>query len=132
MLNSGKPYPFSFDRRHELKLFGYYRFNSHWQASLNWVYGSPNPQLTDEGNVSAPPGQTNSLRGTPYHRLDLALSFSVKTGRLEHQLKASVFNAYNRKNVAFYTIDYDPLGNPALKPVHLFPMMPGVYYGVRF
>ncbi|MBI1226968.1 MAG: TonB-dependent receptor plug domain-containing protein [Bacteroidetes bacterium] len=132
LLNIGKPYPFDFDRRHEVKLFAYYRIGNHWQASMNWVYGSPNPQITDEGKVESPPGQTNTLRSSPYHRLDLALSFSMKTGRLEHQLKASVFNAYNRKNVAFYTVDYDFNGNQSLKPVYIFPTMLGLFYGVKF
>lgn len=131
--NSGKPYPFNFDRRHEVKAYVYLRMGKHWLASTNWIYGSPNPQLSDEGNISSPSGQLNGLRSTPYHRLDLALSFTAKTGRLEHQLKFSIFNAYNRKNVAFYTLEYDEVGNiKGTRPIYLFPAMLGLYYGVKF
>jgi len=133
-LNNGNPFAFTFDRRHEVKLFGYYRFGQHWQASFDWVYGSPNPKMTDNGGGESPfPGGLNSQRSTPYHRLDLAISFTAKTGRLEHQLKASVYNAYNRQNVAFYAFKYDEQGNPLeLQPVYLFGFMPGLNYGIKF
>lgn len=134
LLNDGKPFAFAFDRRHEVKLFGYCRLGQRWQVSANWVYGSPNPKATDDGGGGSPfPGELNSQRSTSYHRLDLALSFTVKTGKLEHQLKASAYNAYNRKNVAFYTFRYDKDGNPlGLEPVYLFGFMPGIYYGIKF
>lgn len=131
--NGGKPFPFNFDRRHEVKIYTYYRMGKHWLASTNWVYGSPNPQISDEGTISSPSGQLNGLRGTAYHRLDLALSFTAKTGRLEHQVKLSVFNVYNHKNVAFYTFEYDEFGNiKGTRPIYLFPAMLGLYYGVKF
>lgn len=132
-INLGRAYPYLFDRRHEAKLFGFYRFNDQWQASLNWTYGSPNPKLLDSGTgLPTPPGQANSLRGEAYHRLDLALSFFLKRGKWEHHLKLSAFNAYNRRNTAFYKLWIDENFNYQYQPVHLFGFMPGLFYGVRF
>jgi hypothetical protein len=130
--NRGKPFPYNLDRRHEVKLYSYCRIGSHWMASMNWIYGSPNPKISDEGSIPSPDGETNGLRGAPYHRLDLALSFTAKTGRWEHQVKLSVFNAYNHKNVAYYTLEYDEFGNVSARPVYLFPAMFGLFYGVKF
>lgn len=132
-LNDGKPFAFNFDRRHEFKCFGYYRLGQHWQASFNWVFGSPSPKVSAEIGPIPTPAGLNGERGNPYHRLDLAVAFNAKTGKLEHQLKFSVYNAYNHKNVAFYRIIWDFDNNIVdLEPVYLFPAMLGAYYGVKF
>jgi hypothetical protein len=131
--NGGQAFPFAFDRRHELKFFLFRRLGEQWQASLNWHYGSPNPQvITDSEGEPIDPGTKNRFRSTAYHRLDLALSFSFKTGRAEHLVKASIYNLYNRKNVAFYRANYNDVGQRNLDPVHLFGVMPGLFYGVKF
>jgi hypothetical protein len=131
-LNFGNSFNFLFDRRHELKLYVYLRMGQRWVASANWLYGSPNPMATDEGPVPAPPGEVNVLRGSANHRLDLSLLWTIRKGRWEQRLKASVYNAYNRKNVAFYSYRFDVNGNYSLEPVHLLGIRPGVSYEVRF
>jgi hypothetical protein len=131
-VNYGKTYHFLFDRRHELKLYAYVRLGQRWVASANWLYGSPNPKATDEGPVEAPPGEANSIRGSANHRLDLSLLYTIRKGKWEQRLKASVYNAYNRKNVAFYSYRFDVNGNYSLEPVHLLGIRPGVSYEVRF
>ncbi|MBK8565217.1 MAG: TonB-dependent receptor plug domain-containing protein [Saprospiraceae bacterium] len=131
-VNYGRTFNFLFDRRHELKLYAYVRMGQRWVASANWIYGSPNPRVTDEGPVEAPPGEVNSIRSSANHRLDLSLLYTIKKGRWEQRLKASVYNAYNRKNVAFYSYKYDINGNYSLEPVHLFGIRPGVSYEVKF
>ncbi len=131
-INDGKSFNFLFDRRHELKLYAYVRMGQRWVASANWLYGSPNPKSTDEGPVEAPPGEANTIRGSANHRLDLSLLYTLRKGRWEQRLKFSVYNAYNRKNVAFYTYNYENNGNFSLKPVSLFGIRPGVSYEVRF
>ncbi|MCB0519368.1 MAG: TonB-dependent receptor [Lewinellaceae bacterium] len=131
--NGGQRYTFLYDRRHEVKLFLFQRLGNHWQASLNWHFGSPNPQLLSEAEGDVPPpGTKNRLRSTAYHRLDLALSYTLALGWAEHTLKAGVYNVYDRKNVAFYQVDIDRMGNRVLKPVYLFGAMPGISYALKF
>ena len=138
----------SFDRRHDFKLFLYRWLNNHWQVSMNWIYGTPMPQLRSAANdseslifpenLTTPPPlepyhQRPALRSDPYHRLDVAISYSLKKKKFEHTFKASIYNVYGRKNPAFYQQDFEPeTGNFIYEPVNLLPFMPGVYYGVRF
>lgn len=139
----------TFDRRHDLKIFLYQRLKERWQVSLNWLYGTPLPQLYAPAtnselntNGQGPPTPHNSLpvfhyrspvRSIPYHRLDLALSYFLKKQKSEHTFKVSLYNAYSRKNPAFYRQEYEAgIQVIELKPVSLLPAMPGVYYGVKF
>ena len=127
-----------FDRRHDVKLFLYRRLGKHWQCSANWIYGSPQQQLlTAELELSDPIDTTteipafpyrSSIRSTPYHRLDLALSFHLKKKRSAHRFKISLFNVYNRKNVAFYR----RFSTADQEPVSLLSITPGLSYGVEF
>jgi hypothetical protein len=130
--NLGHRYPFHYDRRHEVKLFLYYRIRKNWTASMNWYYGSPNPRLLYDAPLEDTPGKRNAIRSTPYHRLDLALGWSLKRPRFEHAIKLNVYNVYSRKNVAYYEEYYLDNDKYELRPVWLFPIMPGAHYEVKF
>ena len=95
--------------------------------------GPPTPGgVTDGEGVPIAPAPKNLSPPPAHRRLDLALSFSFKTGQAEHLLKASIYNLYSRKNVAFYRANYNDVGQRNLDPVHLFGVMPGLFYGVKF
>jgi hypothetical protein len=122
-------YTSRFDRRHDLKIYGYYRLNEHWNVSLNGVYGSPMPRLFADANSD----NTAELfynrpivRSEPYHRVDVGVSYFKKRKKTEHTIKLSVYNIYNQKNPTFYR----GINNP--RPVYLLKRTPGVYYGVKF
>ena len=75
-----------FDRRHDFKIFLYQRLNGSWKVSLNWLYGSPMPQLVaiddPTSNLLPPYPQRPILRSNPYHRLDAAVSYILKKKKL--------------------------------------------------
>ncbi|HFA51295.1 MAG TPA: TonB-dependent receptor [Bacteroidetes bacterium] len=120
-----------FDRRHGFKVFLYQRLGKHWQLSGNWVFGSGMPLLLGEIYPEDPPFFNRPLQRAPaYHRLDAALSFSIKKSKTEHTFKVSVYNAYGRKNPAFYLRKF--LTPTELTPVYLLGILPGLHYGINF
>ncbi len=138
----------AYDRRHDLKIFICHRLNRRWQVSMNWVYGTPLPQLyapqstprllieIDEPDNTPEPSAFHyrpTIRSRPYHRLDFALSYSLKRKKSEHSFKVSMYNVYSRRNPAFYRLSYQP-GSQSFRSreVSLLPAMPGVYYGIKF
>lgn len=135
--NQGLAYPHAFDRRHQFSLFYSQRLLNGLRASLNWVVMSANPRLglasidSGVGWVNAgihPPGEKNQLRSLTYHRLDLNVSYSFTTWkRVFHRLKAGLYNAYNRKNVAYYDNS-----SGSFAPVFSIPLRPSFQYSIRF
>jgi outer membrane receptor protein involved in Fe transport len=132
-------YAFQYDRRHDLKLFLYHRLTDRIQLGLNWIYGSPQPRLlSDEETVLGEPSTLGSVppypfrpteRLDPYHRLDLSAAYSFRGKFLEHTLKASVYNLYDRENTAFFRVSFS---NPSGAPVRMVPRLFGLFYGVKF
>ncbi len=41
-LNSGKPFPYKYDRRHDFSIFMSHKFNEKYQLSASWVFASGN------------------------------------------------------------------------------------------
>ncbi len=137
--NNGYSYPHQFDTRHQFKVYLFHKFNKHFTVSANWTYQSATPLLWLSENQFIenvfvlnpnPPGEKNSKRSQDYHRLDLALSYGFTSKGLRHRLKASVYNVYNRRNVAFHqTVDVDA---KIVEPVSFLPVLPGVGYELGF
>lgn len=135
-INLGLPFPHVFDRRHQLSVFLSQQFGKGFQAGLNWIYMSPNPQLklaTVESGIGFSnaddhaPGEKNQARSIAYHRLDINLSYRFQTGKASHQVKAGLYNMYNRKNVAFYNFQ-----NGASTPQSGIPLRLSLGYDFTF
>ncbi|MCB9231658.1 MAG: carboxypeptidase-like regulatory domain-containing protein [Bacteroidia bacterium] len=136
--NLGLRFPYEYDLRHQVRLFAFQQIGHNLQLGLNWVYNSPAPRqslaLIQSGiGLNAveinPPGQKNQLRATPYHRLDLSASWNFQVGKSQHRLKAGVYNAYNRQNVAWYG---PGPGSTNQSPIPAFPLRPNFGWEVRF
>jgi len=140
LINQGFVFPHEFDGRHQLKLFAFHRLNQQFTLSFNWIYqsGLPRSIQTANQNIFSPPnlepgiGPKNAIRSKANHRLDIALSYQLKKVRFEQHLKLSIYNVYNRKNVAFHKATIDDDGNVGLTPVHLMPLMPSLQYRIKF
>ncbi len=135
-INFGKPFPYKYDRRHDISIVGTYKLNDNIDFGVTWVYGTGNattlslekyrvPNLW--GNVLNPLGgyydswsntysignsladyyeSRNSYRMPAYHRLDLSVSFHKKVKRGTRTWNISVYNAYNHKNPMFLNLEY--------------------------
>jgi hypothetical protein len=158
-INSGERYPAKFDRRHDLSVVAIHEFNQRWQVSGTFVYATGNAITLPQGRyflenqLISIYGDRNSFRMAPYHRLDLAATYSFKkekqrenpeTGqlqmypkRVQSSLTLSVYNTYSRMNP--YFIYFATEGNfsdgtfkLSAKQVSLFPILPSITWNFKF
>lgn len=109
----------SHDQLHEFKITDTFDLIGGWSVSGAWVVGSGRPYTSAQGveTVWFPTGESvynvtfgsrNAARLPAYHRLDLSTQRDFTFGRLRSSLGVTVFNVYDRKNVAYY--EYDTTG----------------------
>lgn len=160
--NNGKPYPFKYDRTHDISIVYLHRIKSNIQLSATWVYGTGNPFTLAAGKYKMMPevnndlinesgyytyGQIyndiNSYRMRAYHKLDVGINFrkAVKLG--ERTWSINIYNLYNRQNPYYYFLDtifeYDQQGQvipsltkTVLKQQSYFPIIPSFSYSLKF
>ena len=71
--------PFDFDQTHVLTVLGQYKLTNTWEVGARFQYSTGRPQTPFTGSVynsdtdsyEGIPGESNSARVPPYHRLDL-------------------------------------------------------------
>ncbi|MFW6019658.1 MAG: TonB-dependent receptor [Bacteroidales bacterium] len=137
-----------YDRRHNINLVGSYKLgkNLDWEVNARWNLGSGFPftpsagyypkQIFDggigsdytdaNGEFTIYYGETNSKRFPTYHRLDLGVTrkfYPSTSSTLE--VKASITNAYNRKNI-FY------IDRVSGDRVNQLPVMPSLGVSLEF
>ena len=92
------------------------------------------------------PENINSLRYSPYHRLDARVTFITKLFNADLKFFADFINIYNRKNVLFFrSIIKTVPGNPDIpkslrfplirafeEPVYMYPFLPSIGASISF
>lgn len=149
MLNDGRPFPYRYDRRHDVVNLVSFRASDRVTISGTWVYGTGNALSLPLGRmVSADrPWENEALliystrngyRMPAYHRLDLGINFKkIKAyrwfGKGERTWSFSAYNAYNQKNAFFIYQGKDPqTGATTFRQASLFPVIPSVAYSFKF
>jgi len=160
--NNGKPYPFKYDRTHDISIVYLQKIKRNIQFSATWVYGTGNPYTLATGKYKMMPivinelinesnyltyGQVyndlNSYRMRAYHKLDIGVNFYKKVKRGERTWNISIYNLYNRQNPYYYFIDtsyqFDQEGRiipeatkTVLKQQSYFPIIPSFSYSLKF
>ena len=159
-INSGKEYPYKFDRRHDVEIIVAHKLTDKITLSGTWVYGTGNAITLAEAsyvgdyqvysydsssevhynNINIL-GEKNSFRMPAYHRLDLGIEFLKKTSWGERAWTISAYNAYNRRNPFFVYLgrDYDYnyeentyTSTKSYKQISLLPIIPAVSYRFKF
>jgi len=137
-INFGKPYPFKFDRRWEVKMLVQHQISKKLRISSTWAFATgnaftlPQSQMTDhEGNVYFIYGERNNFREKPYHRLDFALNYSLTVGKTKGSIDFSVLNIYNRQNPYYYYTLIEK-GKPVLYQQSQFPFLPSISLNLFF
>ena len=145
-LNSGNTYPAKYDRRHDMSFVTTYELNKNWKFGSVFVFGSGNATTVPErfyvinGVLTQEYGKINDYRLKPYHRLDLAATYT-KTPKKKRKFTSSwvfgIYNVYSRLNP--YFIYFDQEGSPyngsltiQPKQVSLFPIIPSVTYNFKW
>jgi hypothetical protein len=145
-LNDGMKYPSKFDRRHDLSVVSTYRLNDKWKLSGVFVYGTGNAISMPErfyfvgGVLTQEYSRINAYRMKPYHRLDLAATYTPQPKKQRKYTSSwafSLYNVYSRFNP--YFIYFNQEGNASAgtlkveaKQVSLFPVIPSVTWNLKF
>ncbi len=110
------PFPALHDQTHEFKLVNSYDFRN-WTFSGTWIYSTGRPYTEPIGVEEEEIlgglrtiervvlGTKNGARLPPYHRLDLSASYKFRVAGSQSILGATVFNAYDRKNIWYKEFD---------------------------
>jgi hypothetical protein len=119
-----------YDNRYLFTFSGGYRPGSKWEVSARWNYagGVPytplNLELSQEYNTSIiDESKINSERKPAYHSLNLRFDrhFNFKKSTLT--IYTSIWNAYNRKNIAAYYWDKDEKKQNAIYQWSFIPLL---------
>ncbi len=90
------------DHLSELKIVNVLNLN-HWNFTVSWVYGSGNSwdEIIFSPNtlILSPDYEKNSAKLSPYHRMDLGISYNFKINKGDLKIGAKVFNLYNNINI---------------------------------
>lgn len=141
-INSGKEYPFKYDRRHDISVVVTHEFNKRISLSGTWIYGTGNSITLNEaryytyngfgiiqtGTVGVPSSK-NNYRMKSYHRMDIGANFTKQKKRYERTFSFGFYNTYNRRNPFF--IYYDE-GRESFRQVSIFPLIPYFTYSFKF
>jgi outer membrane receptor for ferrienterochelin and colicin len=148
-LNNGKPYPFKYDRRHDISIVVNHKFSERFRMAATWVYGSgyavtlPEyqyyihlPALITRVNQVEVTTEKNNYRIRDYHRLDLNFIFSKTKKWGERQWVFGAYNVYNRANT-FYVgqqglINTRTISYKIAREYALIPIIPFVAYQFKF
>jgi outer membrane receptor protein involved in Fe transport len=110
------PFPALHDQTHEFKLVSSYDLRN-WTFSGTWIYSTGRPYTEPVGVVEEEIldgrrtiervvlGEKNGARLPAYHRLDLSASYRFQLAGSRSLVGASVFNAYDKKNVWYKEFD---------------------------
>ena len=110
---AGYSYPTNADRTHAIKIFTGLQIAEWIGCEFYWTYATGVPYTTIIGKTIVIgstgllewqdiPGNKNSSRVIPYHRLDISLKGNVVWGDVHVRPFIEVFNVYNSPNPFFY------------------------------
>ncbi|MBN2610496.1 MAG: TonB-dependent receptor plug domain-containing protein [Bacteroidales bacterium] len=160
-LNNGEVFPFKYDRRHDISIAVTHKLSQKIDLGLVWVFGSGTAlTLPTQKYISALPlynpkdnsyylettqnqeieyiKNRNGFRMPAYHRLDIAFNFHKPLKWGERTLSLGLYNAYSHNNPFYIYIgnNYDwygmGSGEPVVKKVSLFPIIPFITYNFKF
>lgn len=156
-INSGRRYPFRYDRRHDISVVVNHDFSEKIGLSAAWVYGTGNAITLNTityptdvyGGFGGSPyfneietgGEKNAFRMTDFHRLDLSVEFRKQKPKWERKWVIGVYNAYYHRNPYYVIADTefvrDSQGNivnekRVFKEISILPIIPSVSYQFKF
>ena len=142
-INFGNPYPYTYDRRHDVSFTLSYPISTHWTFGGVFVYGTGRATTLPTARFIGSPYQNfwnmyeyvrerNNYREPAYHRMDLSFTHKKETRWGSTNWSFGVYNAYNRINPFFLNFETTDSGARVLKAYGLFPIIPSISYGFSF
>lgn len=150
-INNGEPFPYKYDRRHDVTVSFNYAFDNNTDISATWIYTSGKAITLPVAkhslyvldwethyllnyfyaDVHIYEGR-NSYREPPYHRLDIAVNFKKELNRGDRVLSMGIYNVYNRMNPYYLYFDYNDQDELKLYSYTLFPIIPSISWSYSF
>ena len=152
-LNRGNPFPYRYDRTHDLSIVANYPLSKKWEASAVFVYGTGNALTLPTGRFTYFLGynfdnrtpiftnidqydKVNDYRMPSYHRFDISFTYTRRpqsTKPIKSSWNFGVYNVYNRANPYFIYFSVDE-GAQSIKGkmAYLFPIVPSVTWNFKF
>lgn len=155
-LNRGRPFPYKYDRRHDVNVALNYKFNEKLDLGVVWVYGTGYAYTLSNGfyhgfeylnsdGIGRPiegsiryNQNRNNFRSPTYHRLDIGLNWHKKLRWGERTWRFGVYNAYNQMNPFMIywedQLDFYREARPTQKlhVLTLLPIMPSASWAFKF
>lgn len=152
-INSGKRFPYRYDRRHHLNAVINHKFSDRIDIGASWeFYTGGTTTIAEEKTVVIRPDNSiwypplmeanyienrNNYRLPSSHRLNLGVNFNKKTKHGMRTWNISIYNVYNAMNPTFIyrTTEYDDKAlkdRTILKKVTILPFIPSVSYIYKF
>ncbi|BDS12925.1 TonB-dependent receptor [Aureispira anguillae] len=149
-INRGNPFPYRYDRRHDVSIALNYKFNDNWDVGVVWVYGTGHPVTL--GLERYTPIQTqmdmqsgtfstgaiisditnivdrNNFRMPAYHRMDITVNWHKKLKHGAQTLSLGVYNVYNQLNPYMVVPREQADGSLKLFQISILPIMPSISY----
>lgn len=147
-LSNNEWYLSRYDRTHNVNAVLMFELSKRLTISSTIVYLSGVPATFPDSKIEVQgyyfpynsTGERSNYRVTPYHRLDLGLTYDFKkneTRRFKQSLAVSVYNVYNRRNA--FSIYFrknpntnDPIDNEAIRLSMIGSIVPAVTYNFKF
>jgi hypothetical protein len=143
-LNSGRRFPFRFDRRHAFSISGVIHLSEQFTISTGWTFATGVPITLAELkflNPSSSPtlfpsvdlldfSERNAYRLPSYHRLDLGAAYVWRKPKATHSVHLDIYNVYNRDNVLYVGLTSDDSGFRNRKYTVL-PFIPSLSYQIK-
>ncbi|MFA6467870.1 MAG: TonB-dependent receptor [Bacteroidota bacterium] len=134
-----------YDRRHSVNLLNITRLSDNFDISFRWEYGTGyaysqtigiynrmtfsdigrNTSIGEPGSPYTILGEKNAARLPAYHRLDLTLTYNVRTDFLNGNCGINIVNVYNNKNILYYD-------RKTLQSISMLPFLPTAFLKVEF
>jgi len=144
-INDGAYFSPKYDRTHDVKSVMSFDVTSKWRATAAFTYGTGQAytepasyfRLVDSPFGSAAPNALispfNAARLAAYHRLDLGLTRRGTVFGTDFEFQVQVINAYARRNVWFYSFEFENDQTVTRTEVPQIPVpIPNVSFSLHF
>lgn len=135
-----------YDRTHNVNTVLIYDLNKRFSFSANFVLMTGTPATFPTAKVELQgyvipyntDNKRNNYRNTPYHRLDVGLTYNYKKNerrRYKQSIVLSVYNAYNRRNafsIYFRNNPDYPVNTEAVRYSVIGSIVPAITYNFKY
>lgn len=142
-INRGAAFRPKYDRRHDFKVTGLYRFNEQWEVGGTFVFQSgqsytgATSRLQGDfpgvggGNGIIVPSQRWGLRLPNSHQLNLNVNYITTLFDLPFRVMLDIYNVYSRRDIWFRYYDLNKTV-PEVTDVRLLPVIPTLSCELKF